>query len=489
MQVSGRSRWSAWALGLGLALAATPAPADSPKTPSSQRATASPVQRQLDQMSRWVLQHKGRISALVVELDTGRVLAAHDESIALNPASNAKILTAATALARLGPDFRFTSGVYGTIEDGSAARLVLRSNGDPSLSTRDLEQMVKKLVAAGLSRVGEILVDQSHFDQNHLPPAFGQQPNEWAAFRAPVSAVALDENSFVVSVEPAPVGKPATVRVDPPGFVDLDSEVTTVEAGKRRRLRIAMKPKGALLSAKLTGFIASDVKHVSFRKRIDDPSLYAGYVLRALLKREGVAADVAVKEGGHDEKAALVEQKSEPLSTLIRELGKNSDNFYAEMLLKSVAAEMPNGVGSSSAGAGLVVEWMKSVGAHEASVRIVNGSGLFDSNRVSAASLVAALRAARSDPKAGAAFVDQLSQGGVDGTLKNRFRGKRVRRRVRAKTGTLARAHALSGFVLGKDDRHSVAFAVIVNGIAGHASEQRQHIDRVVEKAAADASN
>lgn len=469
---------------------ATGAPAGKVE-PAQSSAKARPseqlAQRELDRLARWVSTQKGELSALVVELDSGRIVAAAGENRALNPASNAKVLTAAAALARLGVDYRHTSGLYGSIRDGVVPRLVLRSDGDPSLSSRDLDAMVKQLVEKGVREVGEILVDQSRFDEKFVPPAFEQQPGEWAAFRAPVSAVSVDENSFVVRVEPTRPGKPARVTVDPAGFVNLETDVVTAERGKGRHLSIQMSPSQSLLSAKLTGHVAADIKVVSFRKRVDDPRLFAGHVLRAILKRQGVSADVAVHMGGQDEKHALTERRSEPLATLVKELGKNSDNFYAEMLLKTLSAESSQAPGSSAGGAGLVLEWMKSAGAVDGGTRVANGSGLFDANRVSAASLVAALRAAKRDTRAGAVFLDQLSVGGVDGTLRNRFRSKLLRRRVHAKTGTLARAHSLSGYVLAAEESRSLAFAILINGISNKAAEQRQRIDRVVEKAAAEA--
>jgi D-alanyl-D-alanine carboxypeptidase/D-alanyl-D-alanine-endopeptidase (penicillin-binding protein 4) len=76
--------------------------------------------------------------------------------------------------------------------------------------------------------------------------------------------------------------------------------------------------------------------------------------------------------------------------------------------------------------------------------------------------------------------------GGVDGTLRNRFRSKRLKQKLRGKTGTLARAHSLSGVVLGDDGRPRLAFALVINGIGNKADEQRRWIDRVVEKAAAE---
>lgn len=370
------------------------------------------------------------------------------------------------------------------MQEGVAARLVLRSDGDPTLSSKELRRWVKQLVDAGLVEVGDVLVDQSHFDDRFVPPAFEQQPDEWAAFRAPVSAVALDKNSFSVRVEPATAGKPPRVSVDPPGFVELKSDARTDARGKGRHLSVKLAADKGRVELKLGGRIGEDAAAVSFRKRVDDPRLYAGHVLRALLERQGVAVTGAVREGGRDEKNALLERKSEPLRTLLAELGKHSDNFTAEMVLKALAAGTNGAAGSSSAGARAVSAWLAGVGANDSGAVVVNGSGLFDANRASAWTLVTALRAARRDPKSGDAFVEQLAVGGVDGTLKGRFRGKLVKRRVRAKTGTLARAHSLAGFWIAPDAKRSLAFAVLVNGIAGKAEQQRARIDRLVETAA-----
>lgn len=438
--------------------------------------------REIGRLTAWVKKNGGTSSAMVLEIETGRVLAQSDALLELNPASNAKVLTAATALARLGADHRFTSGIYGAIVDGRADRLVLRSDGDPSLSSRDLERMAQDLVSDGLTRVsGDIFVDQSRFDEKFVPPAFEQQPNEWASFRAPVSAVSVDENAFVLFVRPEVAKKRAKVTVQPSGFVEIVNEVETGARGAKQKLGVTMDPRPDRLRVKLTGVIPEGNKGVSFARRVDDPRLFAGYVLSATLGRLGVQLDGGVKLGGKDEKRALVEQRSKPLGTLVAQLGKNSDNFYAEMLLKAVGADQSRAAGSSADGVKAVFEWMKLASATTPGMRIQNGSGLFDANRVSAASLAQALTVAYRDPAISTPFIAQLAVGGVDGTLKSRFQKQRKRRSIRAKTGTLARAHSLSGYVLGPKNRSPLAFAIVLNGITGKPDEQRKRIDRVVE--------
>ena len=182
-------------------------------------------------------------------------------------------------------------------------------------------------------------------------------------------------------------------------------------------------------------------------RRIDDPRLFSGHVLFDMLRGLGVEIRGSVREGGSEVVERLVFHQSAPLSALVYELGKSSDNFYAEMILKSLGAQkaLP---GTSAAGAEVVVEWLREVGALEPGTIVRNGSGLFDANRVSAASLSRALVAAYRDPAIGPEFVAQLAIGGVDGTLRSRFRAHHKRRAIRAKTGTLAQVVALSGYVL-----------------------------------------
>ena len=129
------------------------------------------------------------------DVETGIEIGALSADVPENPASNAKLVTAGAALSKLGGNFVFTSGLYGSIVDGRVANLVLRSDGDPSLTSADLTLLASGLRQRGVREVGDVWVDQSAFDEQYVPPAFEQQPEEWAAFRAPVSAVAVDRNS------------------------------------------------------------------------------------------------------------------------------------------------------------------------------------------------------------------------------------------------------------------------------------------------------
>jgi D-alanyl-D-alanine carboxypeptidase/D-alanyl-D-alanine-endopeptidase (penicillin-binding protein 4) len=422
------------------------------------------------------------ISIAVLDVDSGRFLATYDEHTALNPASNAKLYTAAAALAMLHGDHRFETTLSGATKSAAVTgSLVLRGHGDPSLTTSDLWSMVEELKAEGITKVtGDLLVDQRFFDEQTTPPAFEQQPNEWAAFRAPVAAVSLSENTVTLSVRPTRVGAAALAAFDPPGFVDVEGEVKTAESGADT-VGLELTPNGRRLSAKLSGAVAEDSRLVRYARRVEDPTLLAGYALRALLEQADISVGGEVKPGSLKKATVLARHQSAPLAELLFSLGKQSDNFYAEMVFKTLGGESKARPAKSADAATLVTQWLDKVGANDAGVVIKNGSGLFDSNRTTAASVVNRLRVAYRDPAIAPEFVSQLAIGGVDGTLRNRFHAERARRAVRAKTGTLEDAIALSGYVLVPSGKGPIAFSVIMNHIVGKVAAGRAAADGLVE--------
>lgn len=426
-----------------------------------------------------------QVGVVILDVDSGAVLAEANPHLALNPASNAKLVTAAAALSILHGSHRYQTTLSGTIKDHAVAgNLVLRGNGDPSLRTADLFALAQELRTRGVRRVdGDVLVDQKFYDELTTPPAFEQQPNEWAAFRAPVSAVAVNENTLTLTVRPTTAGQAAQASFDPPGFVDVDGTVKTGEDGADSVV-LALSGSGRRMSAKLAGTVGSDAKLVRYSRRVEDPQLLAGYVLKAVLDDAGIKVNGDVKLGpgaGGKGGDVLARHESEPLSTLLYSLGKQSDNFYAEMVFKSLAAEAKKRPGKSAAAAELVTKWLEKNDLSDTGVVVKNGSGLFDSNRTTAHAMAKLLRHAYRDPAIRSEYVAQLAIGGVDGTLHRRFRDTRAKRSVRAKTGTLEDAIALSGYVLGPDGKGTVAFSILFNKVSGRGASARAAADKLVE--------
>jgi D-alanyl-D-alanine carboxypeptidase/D-alanyl-D-alanine-endopeptidase (penicillin-binding protein 4) len=480
--LSGRRPSRLWVLGLACALGVGSGGVARSEAPPTGGAARAP---ELEAAVRALVHDRtlkdAQVGVVIMDAETGAVLAEANPHAVLNPASNAKLYTAAAALALLHGSHRYQTTLSGTVKNGATAGLMLRGHGDPSLRSEDLWQMVQELRAHGIKRIeGDIVVDQKFFDEQTTPPAFEQQPSEWASFRAPVSAVALNGNTVTLTVRPTTAGQPASVSFDPPGFVDADGTIRTGEEGADNVV-LDLAPAGKRLSAKISGTVGADSKLVRYTRRVDDPRLLAGYALKAILEDAGFKLSGEVKLGTLEKATVIARHESEPLSTLLYALGKNSDNFYAEMIFKSISAEVKARPAKSQESAETVMGWLAKNDLGDAGLVIKNGSGLFDSNRVTAFSVAKLLRHAWQDSVMQTEFVTQLAIGGVDGTLHKRFHDTRLRRAVRAKTGTLDDAIALSGYVLGPPGKHTIAFSVLFNHVAGHAASARSAADKLVD--------
>ena len=433
------------------------------------------------ELDRWVTEQRGTLAAVVLDLNSSKYWVSVRPKQALNPASNQKLLTAAVALDTLGADFRYRTALYGRLEKSTVRELTITGHGDPSLGSEDLWRLGRALTALGVKRVdGDLVVDQSRFDEAFEPPAYAQQPQEWASFRAPVSAISVDQNTVTLNVVPTQTGSPARVWFEPPGFVEGRSSIETRAQGQGQQLDWRLEPAPQGLQSVLKGHVSQGQPRVRLVRRVADPRALPGRVLGALLGELGVEWSGKVRLGAAAGGERLAYVTSPPLAQLLTELGKNSDNFYAEMVFKTLGEGAKGEPATSELAQKRVLAWLSNAGLVDPQTKIVNGSGLFDANRVSAELLAQLLAKVYLDPELGPDFVAHLAVGGVDGTLRSRFRGVATRGRVRAKTGTLRNADTLSGYVLSSSGRLPLVFAVLVNGIDERHTQVRERVDRAV---------
>jgi PBP4 family serine-type D-alanyl-D-alanine carboxypeptidase len=154
----------------------------------------------------------------------------------------------------------------------------------------------------------------------------------------------------------------------------------------------------------------------------------------------------------------LARDLSEPLAEIVRFMGRESDNFTAEVLVKQLGA-VHAGAGTTSAGVRIMRGSLAAAGVPLAGVRLADGSGLSRLDRLTASSVVALLEAGLASADVRDAFLQSLAVAGVDGTLEDRLESRPARGQVIAKTGTTRTASSLSGFV-----RDRYVFAILQNG-------------------------
>jgi D-alanyl-D-alanine carboxypeptidase/D-alanyl-D-alanine-endopeptidase (penicillin-binding protein 4) len=194
-------------------------------------------------------------------------------------------------------------------------------------------------------------------------------------------------------------------------------------------------------------------------------------LFRAALARAGVRVQGGTKvarSGGWP----LAVRLSPSLEEVLRRMDVESDNFTAELLLKLLGATLAGG-GTTAAGAAIVRAVLAEHRIPLGGVRIADGSGLSGLDRLTAKSLVTILQRIWADRDLRPVVFRILPVSGRDGTLEDRLTKPPARGNVRAKTGTLDVASALSGFV-----RERYAFSILQNGHRLSASAARRAQDR-----------
>ncbi|MCU0700429.1 MAG: D-alanyl-D-alanine carboxypeptidase/D-alanyl-D-alanine-endopeptidase [Myxococcaceae bacterium] len=393
-----------------------------------------------------------RVTVQVRSLDDGTIVFSRDGDELLNPASNVKLFTAAAALATLGPDFRFETDFLtdAELKEGKAKVLYVRGRGDPTITTEKLYGLVADLVHAGLKEVSDgIVLDDTYFDGEKVAPGFDQESGDKAY------------------VEP------------PSDFFVVESELSTGTKTQRRfTVSSAIDKDKVRQKLEVKGVVPFEKGVWSQWKKVDQPALYFGFTLKQMLQARGVKVKGRIRTGAVPSNAKLLAAGfSDTLDIVLKRLNKNSSNFVAEQLIKTIGAEVKGTPGSHVKGVEAVEDFLaRDVGVPRGTYVMKNGSGLNDSNRFSASQTNQLLVHMVNRFPIAPEYLSALAIAAKDGTLKYRFEGSDAVGRLRAKTGTLENVSALSGYVQAVGGERFV-FSIMVNDFPGRASGVVQHID------------
>jgi D-alanyl-D-alanine carboxypeptidase/D-alanyl-D-alanine-endopeptidase (penicillin-binding protein 4) len=184
------------------------------------------------------------------------------------------------------------------------------------------------------------------------------------------------------------------------------------------------------------------------RQRVGFATEWAVAILQQALADAGIVVRGAVQIGPPPAGPlrALAIHYSEPLADICRVVNKDSNNYVADAIWKTLGAERFGLPGTLEKGAQAVSEWLAPLGLSPSRVHLVNGSGLTYENRVRPEDLGQLLYKLYHSLDLGPVFMQTLAVGGIDGTIHYRFRGP-LSGLVRGKTGTLNGVSVLSGYV------------------------------------------
>lgn len=417
---------------------------------------------------------------------------AHRADAAMHPASVMKLVTTYAGLDLLGPDFTWTNRVYvdGPVTEGVLdGHLVLRGSGDPKLVLERLDALFRQVIAQGVREVrGDIVLDRGIFQVAPIDPAaFDDAPLR--PYNAAPDGLLVNFKSLIFTFTPDAASGRAVVRAEPPiAGVDLPAELP-LTAGPCGDWRAALQadfasPQRVRFAGRYPGACGERQWPVAYV----DPQAYAARVVQAMWTAAGGTLAGQVREGATPPGARLwVSAASLPLSSIVADINKFSNNVMAQQLFLTLSSQAPGGGTFEASRAHIQGWWRTRFGAQAAPV-LDNGSGLSRGERSSAASLTALLRHAAAGPLA-TPFASSLGLAGVDGTvarMRARDGASAALGRAWLKTGSLRDVAALAGYVDGQSGRR-YSLVVLVNH--DNAAAARPALDQLVEWVVKDQSS
>ena len=481
---------------------ASPSPSPSPRVAVIPARTLQELQAKISQVLAKPELSSATVGVKVVSLDTGHVLFEENATKLLRPASNMKLYTVAAALDRLSPDYKFSTSVYAATRPDSAGvvhgDLTIYGRGDPSIAARfnngdyfkAIDELAARILAAGVKRVeGDIVGDESYFVGPKYGAGWNWEDLTWY-YGAEITPLTVNDNALDLFIKPgSAVGQPALITTGPPDpLLTIVNKVITSAKGARREISIH-RGLGEN-SITITGTIPLEDRGYTGGIGISHPGLLFVYLLRTSLAQKGVVITGKSRTTGEisqppsltDVPVAFItgtpspfqneiaSLQSPPFSIIAAQTLKPSQNLYTELILRTLGKVTPPPATtttpnlaqtSEELGIEAVKAFLKTVGIRPEALNLDDGSGLSRNDMITAEASVQLLTF-MSKHRYANVFRDALPIGGVDGTLRNRFRGTPAENNVRAKTGSLSSAASLGGYVTTAAGE-KLAFSIMVN--------------------------
>lgn len=394
------------------------------------------------------------------------------------PASTVKLFTTSAALLLLGPQFQYSTEFYTTGKTNSSTveNLIIKSSGDPTfvLSNESPKSMRHSLLAIPDSLkkydisiiTGNLISDNRIFNKDLYGRGWEQDMLvDWYA--PPISALSLNGNLTDLLVKPTEFNFPAEIEISPDfSGLSVINKVTTLHGSGKSENWIKYRKESERIYT-LYGAIGENEPELKVKLPVVDPVKYFMDNLHKVVEDSGIdvsgySTDVALETDNfsYENIDYLFSIESDNLEAIVKEINKNSNNLYAEVLLKTLGVEL-YGKGTTESGIKAVNDALRNMGINTNNIQLIDGSGLSRHNLATPRQVVKLLVYMY---KSGEFehFYNSLPVAGLDGTLSSRMKNSSAENNVRAKPGFLEGVKTLSGYIKTADNE-PMAFSIMLN--------------------------
>ncbi len=433
---------------------------------------------------------------LIKSLKTGKTWYEQNEDKLFMPASNEKIITGASALCTLGPDYNFETYLTynGEMEDSVLnGDIIVFGNGDPTFYNKFysdpcevFNEWADTLISKGIKVIdGNIIGDDNAFDDD----PYG---NGWSFdgldvwYSAEVGALQLNEDYVDLEIIPPQTTYDSLIII-PNLSSNYFKIINQTVAGDTGRNDISIERPYGTNNIYVKGYVVIGSHQFEYSPSIHNPTLFYVTVLKEVFEKHGIKVlgnpidcdDIPNWNHTPEDFNLILLHKSPPLKDILTGMMKRSQNLYAETFARLLGWK-EFGLGSFRNGRKVVEQVLADqFGITPKTYAYMDGSGLSRYDYVSPHQLVKILEGMTHN-KYWDVWYDALPIAGVDGTLKNRMKGTLAENNARAKTGTISNVRGLSGYVTTLDGEKLV-YSFLVNGHLRTSKETEEITDPVLE--------
>ena len=420
---------------------------------AAQASLPAPVERAL----RDVGIPASSVSAVVQDVAGGAPALRHRAEAVMNPASTMKLVTTYAALELLGPAYRWKTEAY---QDGRD--LVLRGYGDPKVTYESFWLLLRALRGRGLKDIaGDVVLDRAYFGAVDPAPL---DDDTFRPYNVVPDALLLNFKSLHFTFLPEGLGVRVFTEPALPGL-QLVNSLHIVDGpcpeGRAFRELIRAEFQSRPPRASFTGSYPASCGEKDLNVALHAPEDYVEGMIRSLWSEMGGTWRGRVREGAASPAARLLyTHESEPLSDIVRDINKFSNNVMARQLYLTMAADLGGAPARPDAAFQAIRKLLDAKGVRVPELVMENGSGLSRAERISAGGLAAVLIAAWRSPVM-PEFVSSLPVVAADGTMKKRLRGEAVAGHAHIKTGLLHDVRSIAGYVLDRNGQRHVVVMIV----------------------------
>ncbi len=369
------------------------------------------------------------------------------------PASVIKLLTVYSGLLGLGYNYRWETKFYytGYIDNRGRLKgdLIIKASGDPTLKTKDLDDIVNNLKSSGIRAIlGNIIIDRTLFSVP-MRNNSGFDRNKYSPYNAMPDAMMFNKRKSTLCVTPR--GKSLKInRIDHDKSYRVVNNLKVVNGSCRRgrswpRVRIRTdRNQHSIIT--LSGKLSKRCGRRTICKVVSMPHRSFYFALKDKLKSEGIKFKGTLKLRKVPKKAKyLFSHYSPPLEEVISTIAKHSDNLMARQLFLTLGTKFYSPPINTLKASRAVKRILNRYHILEGTTIISNGSGLSRKSKVTAKSLANLLQ--HGYEHYGQRWMNTLSIAGVDGTIRRRFQNSTVYGRAWMKTGTIRGVANIAGYV------------------------------------------